>query len=320
MQNLELALTMPETPTRHGFRLHPALDPQNYAMSGSLANVRRWKAFCYVANDCEEKEAGRMQEVGYVMVSLVDDTVIPIARGDEHHRGYDLLHDFASGEYTTYAMARMRQGRKAKPGPGLDIRPRDYVPVWSYGTNYVYGPKDAADMTEALRRWLSYGGRDGIVIGSNDMRGRALSSRDMVERNGDFTVVPGTLAPIGADIHARLQKLSATLVALGRDPTRLDMNDAFRQTAALVTMTEPFGYQIGFGIEQRKTALDRLRETRKSGDGQKLWELVFGFDGIKHVIHAYLRDQTERESVFSRDHFSAIWGDPDLAIDMLGRI
>ncbi len=323
METLELPLPTPALPpTRHGFRLHPALDPSKYEMPGSLAGVARWKAFCYVGNDCGQEHVHEMQDVGYVMISLVDDTIVPIARGDEHHQGYDLMFDFASGEYATYGLPPARNGRRrrAKPAAGLDIRPRDYVAMWSGGTNYVYGPKDVAAMTEALRRWLSYGGRDGIVIGANDMRGRALSSRDMVERNGDFTVVPGTLAPIGADIVARLRKLSETLVALGPNPDRIAMADAFRQTRDLITTVEPFGYQIGFGIDQRKAALRRLVEVRRSGDSQKLWELAFGFDGIKHMMHAYLRSETESGSVFSRDHFSSIWGEPDLAIDILSRI
>jgi hypothetical protein len=324
METLELPLPVPAppapAPTRHGFRLHPALDASKYEMPGSLASVRRWKAFCYVGNDCEEKDAQQMQDVGYVMVSLVDDTVIPIARGDEHHRGYDLLHDFASGEYATYQMPSSRRGRKPKPGPGLDIRARDYVPVWSHGTNYVYGPKDVADMTEALRRWLSYGGRDGIVIGANDLRGRALSSSGMVASGGDFTFAPGTLAPLGAEIYARLEKLSATLVTLGREPTRPAMSDAFRQTADLMTMIEPFGYQIGVSQEFRREALVRLKEARRSGDSQKLWELVFGFSGIKNVMHVYLREETAKDWAWSRDHLSSIWGDPGLAIDMLGRL
>lgn len=324
METLELPLPAPAprapAPTRHGFRLHPALDASKYVMPGSLAGVRRWKAFCYVGNDCEEKDAQQMQDVGYVMISLVDDTIIPIARGDEHHRGYDLLHDFASGEYATYGLPAARRGRRPKPGQGLDIRARDYVPVWSHGTNYVYGPSDIADMTVALRKWLSYGGRDGIVIGSNDLRGRALSSSGMVASGGDFTVAPGTLAPIGAEIYARFEKLSATLVALGREPTRPALSDAFRQTADLLSMIEPFGYQIGINLEFRNATLSRLKEVRRSGDSQQLWELVFGFDGIKNAMHVYLRQETEKDWAWSRDHLSSIWGDPGLAIDMLGRL
>lgn len=321
-----LALPLPEpippapAPTPYGFRLHPALDPSKYEMPGSLANVKRWKAFCYVGNDCEEKDARTMQDVGYVMISLVDDTIIPIARGDENHRGYYLLHDFASGEYATYGRPRSERGRRPKRGPGLDIRPRDFVPVWSGGTNYVYGPKDAEEMTQALAKWLAYRGRDGIVIGGNDLRGRALSSRDMVMRKGDFTITPGTLAPIGADIHARLEALSAELVRLGRHPSRPAMTKAFQQTADLMSTIEPFAYQIGVDHDWRKEAKDRLRSIQKDGDSQGLWEFVFGFSGLKNRMHAYLRTETEANSVWSRDHLSSIWGDPHLAIDMLGRL
>ena len=324
METLELPLPTPAprapAAARHGFRLHPALDASKYEMPGSLAGVGRWKAFCYVGNDCEEKDARQMQDVGYVMISTVDDTIIPIARGDEHHQGYDLLHDFASGEYANYQLPSSRRGRRPRPGAGLDISARDYVPVWSGGTNYVYGPKDVARMTEALRRWLSYGGRDGIVVGANDLRGRALSSSGMVASDGDFTVVPGTLAPIGAEIHARFEKLSASLVALGREPTRPAMSDVFRQTADLLTMTEPFGYRIGIDHEFRKTALARLKAARRSGDSQLLWEMVFGFSGIKNAMHVYLREETAKDWSWSRDHLSSIWGEPELAIDMLGRL
>jgi hypothetical protein len=314
METLELPLVMPEARSATGFRLHPALDAGKYELPGTARDVARWKAWCYVANSCgEDEDVAQMQQVGYVMVSRTDDTIVPIARGDEHHRGYDLLHDFASGEYATYAGG----GRRTK---GLPIRARDYVPVWAHGNNYVYGAKDAADMLAALRKWLSWGGPDGIVWGANDLRGRAMTSRQFVEHEGELAIEPGRLAPIGADVHARLTRLSETLVALGRHPARPALTDAYRQTDDLLATLKPLGYQIGLDGEWVKAAEKRLREVRRSGDSQELWEFAFGFSGLKNALHVHLRQETAKEWAWGMDSLRAIWGDPELAIDMLGRI
>ena len=75
------------------FRLMPGLDPNKYVMTDSLRSVNKWWAYTYVGDSSPEGKPDTMGEVGYIMISLRDNTIIPIS----HHRGMDLLFDLASG-------------------------------------------------------------------------------------------------------------------------------------------------------------------------------------------------------------------------------
>ena len=83
----------------------------NYKIKGNLGNVEKWKAKIMVGNS--GGGVGKWENVGYVMISIKDKTIIPISRNDEHHTGYDFLQD-------------------------MDIpNVHSYYPVFAIGNNYV---------------------------------------------------------------------------------------------------------------------------------------------------------------------------------------
>ncbi|RYD39028.1 MAG: hypothetical protein EOP83_37470, partial [Verrucomicrobiaceae bacterium] len=158
------------------FTLAPGLDPKNYQITTSLKQIKQWKAMTYVGEG--RVQQGQMGEVGYVWISIKDNTIIPISRGDEHHEGGDMV-------------GQMNQNGK------WSINRKAYIPVWPYGQNYIYYPDDIPKWIAALQKYLAWGGIDGIMSGSNDLRGVAMTLSQFANSGGDVALKPGQLAPLG---------------------------------------------------------------------------------------------------------------------------
>lgn len=285
------------------FRLHPALDPQNYSMTNSLRDVRKWKALTYVANS--GGQVGDMGEVGYVMVSLTDNSIIPISREDEHNMGKDLLYDFMEGTYT-------------KPKKPLPIDPESFYPVWPMA-NYVRDEKQAKALLPALKKYLAYGGNDGTVVGTQQMRGRMMHFSDFIATEGKVELVTGKLAPIGQRVYDHLDELSKMIAAAQDTDDRIKLQPIFRKAIELCRyLASDYCFLKLDVMKMAEQAPKEIRVLQKANDLQGLRELIFGFDGIKNTMHRRMKKAMENEW-FAED-MQAIWGDTDLAIAMLGNL
>ncbi len=305
------------------FRLHPALDPEKYQITDNLRDVGKWRACTLVANN--GGTVGEMQEVGYIMISATDDTIIPISRDDEHNMGRDLLHDLVAGEYGDYLGVVSSQygdyyARKkgAKRQPALDINPDNFAPVWPYGNNYVYAKSDVTYMLPFYEKFLSYGGADGIIKGANDLNKVLMRMSDLIALKGDVTVQPGKLGPVGQVIYNGLVAISEAILAAGKEPDRIQAKPAFVATARLLKIVDPHMWSdLGLPLEVMKGLPARLRELQKNNDVAGLADLVFGFQGIKIAIHAKLK---KHDPILDARTMAGVWGDVEMAIDMLARL
>ncbi len=303
-------ITEAQAPKRASFRLHPALDPNNYVMTNSLRDHAKWRAMTYVGNNSNTGETGHLHEVGYIMISLVDDTIIPISRDDEHHMGRDLLYDLADGTYP--------YKKKSKK---IDINPSDYIPIWKYGANYIYDQSEVKDMLIGLSKFLSYGGPDGVLVGTHDYRGKMMHSSDFVAAGGFISIEQGKLAPVGQRVYDQFNQLARLIGQASDDDDRIKLRPVFLKAAELCKFLCGDINFLKLGIfDMAKEAAPKLREIQKANDLQALRELVFGFHGIKNTMHMYMKKVVKDNNKWSLDDLTAMWGDVDLAIDMLARM
>lgn len=313
------ARALMEEVKRRPFRLHPGLDPQKYEITSSMKDApTKWRAYSYTGASYQDPtksfDAGTMTNVGYVMISLKDDTIIPIARGDdEHHQGHDVLSDEIS------KMCR-------KNGHPIN---QQFIPIFSWGTNYIYAERDIPPMLNALEKFLAYGGIDGPLRGSSSMRGVLLNSSDFVASGGAVSLKTGELAPVGQMVMRELSNLSTAIREA--DPSKPSTVGRAFQTA-VKTCRALCQYRYSFGVpKQKEDALEILcqpeilGDLKKQGDVRKLEEIIFGFHGLKNAIHDGVRGYNVRKKkgekdVWKDDDILAIWGDPEMAEDMLGRM
>ena len=167
---------------KKGFVLAPFLNPANYQITDSLKDAARWQAKILTANSAGAgQKVGQMDAVGYVMISNIDNTIVPIARADEHNLGSDLLWKLTKR---------------------TSFDPQNYTPIFSIGNNYVYSAGDLAPLLKVVKKFLSYGGNPELMLrGSNDLRGKCTTLGNFVESKGKVTVAPGKLHPVGQARH-----------------------------------------------------------------------------------------------------------------------
>lgn len=274
--------------TRAPFRLHPGLDPTHYEITNSLKDFERWLVYThegFTASDpANSIKRGQMAKPGYIMISLVDDTIVPISRGDEHHSGMDVMYD---------------QIAKECKRNGHPINPRNYVPIWGYGHNYIYYKSDIPKMLTALTKFLSYGGRDGPLKGSNDLRGMMMNSSDFVERGGDVVINPGTIAPAGQKIMNDFRQLEATLRAAGELPEmeRAKRARAFVAAAEFAARLRPYLSELAIKDYHILTDPKIIGAYKKANDIEGLKKLIFGFHGLKNSIHQEMKAYLDRQEL-----------------------
>lgn len=138
---------------------------QFYKISGDFSNVKNWEARIIAGNSKREgQKKGDWDKVGYVLISLTSNYIIPVARADEHHTGYDLLEDLI---------------RKYK------IKDLKYQSVFLLGNHYVYGGQYQNDEFQAIKKAYEYGARDIMVKEMGGGR-KYLDIDDYVANGGDF--------------------------------------------------------------------------------------------------------------------------------------
>jgi len=133
-----------------------------YEVKGDLGNIENWKAKIVVGNSLGKKQkVGQMDEVGYVGINTRTNEIVPIARGDEHRSGYELLHHLHE--------------KGAIKGD-----PQDFITLFD-GNNYPhYTTSDTHKYAKAVKKWLAYGGNN-VCVHSQGQNGSGNYITDMEE-------------------------------------------------------------------------------------------------------------------------------------------
>lgn len=279
------------------FVLHPALNPSDYMITSSFKGHRNWKARTFINNN-SSGEVGDMHEVGYIMINLTNNTIIPISRGDEHHQGTDLLYEMAAG--------------KIDGVDGKKLNPSEFWPLWPY-SNYIYDEREIESLKIVAKKALLYGNPDTPIMGANNYRGKISMLSDFAKGEVFITNV-GNLNPIGKRIYDALETVSKTILKIDDDNDRIKTRQAFLESKEFVKIL-PSMIRVKLGVAN-VDYLKIIQKLQKENDIKGLTELIFGFDGIKNQMHIHMK----KNNVYYKDELEGIWGDIDLAIDMLARL
>ena len=272
------------------FRLNEKLIPSNYKNIEDISNIKNWKAKILVGNSMsDDKKVGDWEEVGYVWISLVDNSIVPLARSDEHHQGYDALVE-------------------------LGINANDYYPVFLGGdyndgrnNQYPYDDKDAKELKVALLK-LQYYGRDLNNINVNmhyilnDYNVKPISGTKFIEgKYGSEEFENNELTELGEELVKNFEKLSKVyqdVAAYRKKSSALlpVINNLFKLCKNIKLDS---GDKL-FSTPVLDNVLDYIKFFDENGNEKFLETALFGFGGLRNTIHQALRKRINEKNLNSQ--------------------
>lgn len=284
------------------FALPKGVPAADFVMPGSLGNLRNWRAKVQLNNQGTDLKRGAFDEVGYVMIDAAADELIPISRADEHHKGFDMLD------------LKRRKWR---------IDPERFHPVFGMSDYYLYNAAQIPEALAALGKFRAWGGPNLTVRGAyGDMRKVLTSFDGFLAAKGDVTVEPGKLAEVGAGFVARLDGLRKALCEAMERPDALAASRVRREARRLHATFEASRAlgRVYQGKEEDDPFLTGWEALVEARDWRGLDRAVFSHYGFKQRMHDGVRVTIANPRHVFGDDVLAVFGDLDLANDMLGRM
>lgn len=278
----------------------------NFKIEGNLSNVDKWKAKIFSNNSSDGTlKVGSFQDVGYVLISLDSDTIIPVARNDEHRKGYELMYDYIK----------------------MGLIPKEkYVSVFSKGHDYFYSTdeKDSKERLQALKKWRSYGGAnfqmddgDKNYIGTVD---------DFIEADGNLEIKNGQLNPMGSSLVKQLEKISTVIRTFHENPWNSENYSKvlFKYARNLLDDFKKnygFSYHLNIKVDDIKKYILQLDDAESKNNWKKVEEIFLSHDGIKNKIHMEIRKLLkDKNDKWSGRDYRKIFGDLEKANNEFNRI
>lgn len=263
----------------------------NFVLTDSLSSVKNWKAKIILGNSSTNgKEVGDYDGVGYVCIGINTGTIVPIARSDEHHQGYDLIHFLIE----------------------QSLIPEDkYISIYTHG-HYV----DSGDVFSlaAFKMWRQLGGPNVVLNNWKKDTRFQITMDDYIKMNGTIIVNKGELLPIGQEFVNLLKHVAQVNSDFRENPNNLPkMVSATKKLIRYISTK----VDIFLDVSEMNNALKIASEDENPQ--QKIEEFVFGFNGIKNTYHNKIRKELSKESKFN-DEMECLFGDLELANHEFGSI
>lgn len=257
---------------------------------GSLASVGSWKAKLVLGNNARKgQKKGDWDGVGYVMVNPDSGTIVPVAYGDEHQSGYDLLYHYQEKGF---------------------LNAKGFTPLT---TRFNYLSMKDPKTLKVLKFWLDNGGPDGIVHDPDTrMQGRMS---EWLAGNGQRQVEVGKLAAGGKSWVQALERFSKLWAQMpsNREPDEQVVDKLFDAAFDIQKTARDWHFMWGSPGD----ALSKLFTAR---DVQGLGNLILGMSGVKNEVHSKLKHLIDNPKSYEINDFKSFFGDLELAKSELDRI
>jgi hypothetical protein len=266
------------------FAVPPKL-AKNFRIIGDLSNVENWQAKIILGNSmAENMRVGNWDKIGYVMISLSSNQIIPIARSDEHSTGYELLQHYID--------------------KGL-VKGNDWTSIWSMGHNYIYKANDE-NKVEALRRYRSYGGINSLVEWPYAKKKAVQFIDEYLNDKGVEPNVTG-ISKTGQYVINTLENIAKKTLA--------NDESVFKLTYDFVKWINQNSFVMTKALEgsfDEKKWLELTLSAEATRDFKEIQSLVLGATGIKNRFHNALKHANIKD--YDYKELLAFWGNVELAL------
>lgn len=275
-----------------GFSIPPKI-AKNFKIVGDMGNVENWKAKIILANSASDKQKkGMWDDVGYIMISLSSNLIIPIARADEHQTGWDLLSHYIDNNM---------------------VPDEQYISVWAVGGNYIY-PRDSQKQLQALIKFRQYGGKNNVVEGSYDNRAYRSTIDDFIQDKGSTLVNKAQLSPLGKFIIAQLE----TII----NGWNTKDNRVFSTSYNFLKWIEINSVAMSKAFDFSSDEIEKLKGWLLKAEADQNFDIIadifFRLNGIKNKMHNKIRQIHNSE--WEREELTYIWGNLEVANQEFNRL
>lgn len=262
---------------------------ENLNNCSSLKDIENWKIKIILNNSCgNELQIGDLDTIGYVLIGINTGTIIPIARNDEHNRGFDCLHHY------------IEQG----------LVPNDHYYAMANSFLTYANSLDMVALT-AMKIWRKFGGKNMILRDEGNHKGPMfqLTIDDYINNEANIILNKGKLLPIGERFIKNLSNLSKLISSYHLKPTN-NIKQIFKQ--AYVTINH-YNAEINLYKPIDLNILNSMEFLEETDSIAKLEQMFFGFDGIKNDIHNQIRKALAEPNHWNSKDMNQIFGDLDYA-------
>lgn len=290
------------------FRLPNGVPTKWFELTESMKDVENWKAKTILGNSLGEDNnpKGYLDKIGYVMISLVDNTIIPISRGDEHQRGFEVLDYFYASKYK--------------------INPDDYFPVWCFGNNYPYDKEQVSKLKIALSKAEYYGidlSNISIFMGyinhsfSDD---QYILAQEFLSGNITKKKINKSLTPLAKQWIATLKKLSKVFekesIQQDRKYIKAIENtiNELSKIAVNIGVTDYSNGKIISAKDNDEMKWDIYNYRYGFNNFSIFEQKFFGFNGFRNRWHNWLKANKDNNRI------NAILGDTEKVIELMSAL
>lgn len=228
---------------------------------------------------------GAREKIGYWVIDIVNGTVIPVARSDEHHRGLDFVHHLVE---------------KGKLPDSI------YIPIWA--GNQIIWDGETLDanllILRAYRIWLANGGEDYFVEINRPKC--IVSMSDFVKCEGVVKGQDSESTALTKQGRAIVRDLVFIADALSRHRSNRDFkeNSLWDHCDELVWLAKNHP-SLMYDV---KVDTSKYQKIKEESDYSELEQFIFAFNGIKNQIHIAVKEQVNDKKGFKIKDFSLAFG------------
>lgn len=270
-----------------------------------------WKAKIILGNNMgENQKIGQWDDVGYIMIDLNSNNIIPIARADEHQTGYELI------DY--YIRKKLIPDGK-------------YINLFPLSITYIYGnyENDYKEKLNACKKWLGYGGKSGeikIAYRKNNLPDLIGNMEDLINGRLEKDTPSGKLASLGKhfiDLLEEVAKLNS--MRLSGDQMKLKRVEKhfFNKVRQLMPVIRRVYGNVGLLKNWDYNRIDNLTNNLNNLEARKDYQTIeselFGHNGFKNDLHIALKNNMKKDD-WDYNKLKSIFGDLKLALQEFNRL
>jgi len=270
------------------FEIPEQLRKNNKIVNNTISTIQMWKTKVILANSApEDIKIGDWDHVGYIMINYKTNQIIPIARADEHHTGYDLMHKYLDENIIE------------------DIN--DWTAIF-WGNNYFYyndeNDKNTKQDYIACQKYIDYGGNNtSLLISFHDKkhtyRRINIDIKTFIDLKGNLNDIKEFIDKHG-EISEKGENLidffEITAIKLKKYHTNDENDDPIWNNSS----PKDFSEYVKWQINDQKVLNDikfintlyyknEILKACNKFDIDKIEKLLFSHNGLKNTIHQELR-------------------------------